>query len=112
MERVKKIFGIGIFATLFLSMFFSFMVSLAGNIHAIDVSAGFCPQSAQDVFLFDEDESELANEHKILIEKNVIAGENILPYYELIKMVMLTPEPPHFIELSNDIFYPPRAAAV
>ena len=112
MEKLKKVFGITVFATLFFSMFLSFMVTLSSNIHVIDVTASFCPQTHQEVIVFDQDEQELAKEHKILIEKNVIASEIRFADYEIIGYTMLTPEEPHFVELSNDIFYPPKHLTV
>lgn len=108
MEKLKKVFGIAVFATLFFSMFLSFMVTLSSNINVIDVSASFCPQTHQQIILLDEDEQELAKEHKILIEKNVIAREDTLPNYDVIKYTMLSPKTPHFVELTNDIFFPPK----
>ena len=88
------------------------MVTLSSNIHVIDVTASFCPQTHQEVIVYDQDEQDLAKEHKILIEKNVIASENILPDYDVIRYTMLAPKDPHFIELSNDIFYPPKNLTV
>ena len=112
MEKLQKVFGITVFATLFFSMFLSFIVTLSSNIHVIDVTASFCPQTHQEVIVYDQDEQDLAKEHKILIEKNVITGEIALASYDVIKYTRLTPEPPHFIELTNDIFYPPKTTAV
>ena len=112
METFKKVFGISVFAALFFSMFLSFVVTLSSNINVIDVTASFCPQTHQEVIVFDQDEQELATEHKILIEKNVIATENVMMGYDVVRYTMLTPKTPHFVELTNDIFYPPKPQAV
>lgn len=108
MEKVKKLFGYAVFATLFFSMFLSFMVTLSSNINVIDVTASFCPQTHQEVIVYDQDEQELAKEHKILIEKNVISTQHELAAYDVIRHTMLAPKTPHFFELNNDIFYPPK----
>lgn len=112
METVKKVFGIGILTSLFIPMMLSLMVSFSTKVHLIDVTACMCPQTHQDVFLFDEDEQELAKEYKILIEKNVIAGQSTLAHYGVIKYVMLSPRLLSSYELSKEIFYPPKHTAV
>jgi hypothetical protein len=107
-EKLQKVLGITVFTALFFSMFLSFMVTLSSNINVIDVTASFCPQTHQEVIVYDQDEQELAKEHKILIEKNVISTQHELAAYDVIKHTMLAPKTPHFFELSNDIFYPPK----
>jgi hypothetical protein len=112
MERIKRALGIGVFTTLFLSMFLSFMVSLSQNIHVLDVTASFCPMTQHDVFLFDEDEIEVANEYKILMEKNVLYTHPVPPFHEVINVEMEEPEKPHTHNLKKDIFNPPKARSV
>lgn len=112
MVWIKKLAAITVFGSLFFSMTLSFLISLSSNIYVIDVAASFCPQTHQQVIVLDRDEQELAQEHKILIEKNVIAGEIVLPRYDVIRYTMLAPKIPHFFELTNDIFYPPKSPAV
>jgi hypothetical protein len=110
MERIKKTFGATVFATLFLSMVVSLFVSLSAR--DVSGSVAFCPQTHQDVFIYDADEQEPEKKHKILIEKNGIAAEPPLARYDVIKTAMLSPKLPHFIELPTDIFYPPKAPTV
>ncbi len=112
MVWIKKLAVTTVFGSLFFSMMLSFLVSLSSNVNYIDVTAGFCPSTHQQVIVLDQDEQELAKKHKILIEKNVIATERIKVVYEAIGFTVLSPEVPHFFELTNDIFFPPKTPAV
>lgn len=111
-EKVKKVLGIGVFVALFASMFFSFMVSLSQNIQVIDVAVQFCPQTQQDLFLFDTDEDEPSVDYKILVEKNVLITLHVPERYEVIREDILEPAKLHSKNLSNDIFYPPKTLSV
>ncbi len=93
-------------------MFFSFLVSLSHNIQPLDMTANICPMTQQDVFLFDQDEIEVASEYKILMEKNVLYTHPVPPLYEVIKEEMDEPEKPHTDTLEKDIFTPPKTRLV
>lgn len=110
MEKVKKALSFTVFGTLFLSMFFSFMIQLAQNIEPVKVNTQFSLSAQSEVFIFDEDELELVKEHKakILMEKNVIPAAYVESFYEVIKHEMTEPQTHLSTELSKDIFYPPK----
>ena len=112
MERLKRALGIGVFATLFLSMFLSLMVSFSKNVSPLDITSGICVVTQHDVFLFDEDEIEMSNEYKILMEKNVLYTHPVPPVYEAIKIAMEEPEKLYTHILEKDIFTPPKPRSV
>lgn len=112
MERVRRVMGIGVFATLFVSMSFSVLLSLSNNVHPLDMTVNICPMTQQDVFLFDEDEIEVAGEYKILMEKNVLYTHPAPPIYEMIEIEMEEPKKPHTHHFKKDIFTPPKIRSV
>ena len=112
MERIKRALGIGVYVTLFLSMFLSFMVSLSKNANPLDMTTNICVVTQHDIFLFDEDEIEASKEYKILMEKNVLYTHPALPVYDMIKITMEEPKKPHTNYLEKDIFTPPKLRLV
>jgi len=112
MERLKRALGIGVFTTLFLSMFLSFMLSLSTNIAPLDITTNICVVTQHDVFLFDEDEIEASKEYKILMEKNVLYTHPAPLLYEMIQITMEEPKKPHTNYLKKDIFTPPKTRSV
>jgi len=106
-EKIKNAFGAIVIGTLFLSMFLSFVTTVAQNTHSIEVTIASCSQ-----LVMDYDEQETAAEHEILSGKNVIETAKVDLGYEPIQELIATPHHYFPIELPSDIFYPPKHAAV
>ena len=105
MERLKKVLGTGVFVMLFMSMFFSFLLSLSKNMHPLDITTNICAVTQHD-------EIEMNNEHKILMEKNVLYTHPFPSIYEMIKEEMEEPKKANTKHLGKDIFTPPKTRSV
>lgn len=107
METIKDYFGTVVIGTLFLSMFLSFMATLSQNIHPVEVKVASYSQ-----LIVDYDEQDIAADHELIPGKNVIETVKIQLCYEPIQEKINHPQKYFSIDLSTEIFFPPKSAAV
>lgn len=107
-KTIGRELGMGLFFGFLLSAVLSFSASLSTDSYVVDVTAGFCPESHQDIFLCDDEERELASEYRIVIEKNVIFTEPSPEQKQVLTGRIKNRSHYVSVELTQDIFYPPK----